>query len=191
MAGTEVGQRSSTAGGKGKRPLPESAFEAACRAPAEAVYDLLADLRNHLDWAGERQGETTRLLTMDAPPGPASVGTEFRTTGSDGKVARWADRSVVTEATRPSVFEFVTEGVRHGKPGRAPMEATTVHRYQIEATPDGCRLTYTGQITRDTGFPGIVRAPLIGGWLLGYAAKYMRKGFDGLIALAEERAGVA
>ncbi len=191
MAGTEVGQGSSTVGGKGKRPLPETAFEAACRAPAEAVYDLLADLRNHLDWAGERQGETTRLLTMDAPPGPASVGTEFRTTGSDGKVARWVDRSVVTEATRPSVFEFVTEGVRHGKPGRPPWEATAVHRYRIAATPDGCRVAYTGQVTRDSGFPGIFRAPVISGLVWRVSAKYMRRGFDGLIALAEERAGVA
>ena len=88
---------------------PVLRFEGTSSAPPEGVYELLADLRSHLDWAGQRQLETTRLLTMNAPSGPATVGTEFRTTGSDGKVARFSDRSVVTEATRPQVFEFVTE----------------------------------------------------------------------------------
>src|SRR5439155_21386733 len=97
-------------------------------APPEGVYELLADLRSHLDWAGQRQLETTRLLTMNAPSGPATVGTEFRTTGSDGKVARFSDRSVVTEATRPHVFEFVTESHREGKPEGRPWDLTLVHR---------------------------------------------------------------
>jgi hypothetical protein len=48
---------------------PVLRFEGSCRAPAEVVYDLLADLQSHLDWAGQRQGETTRLLTLAAPPG--------------------------------------------------------------------------------------------------------------------------
>jgi hypothetical protein len=99
---------------------PVLGFEGSCRAPAEVVYDLLADLQSHLDWAGQRQLETTtRLLTLTAPPGPAGVGVEFLSTGSDGKLARWSDRSVVTEATRPEVFEFVTDGRRRGKPGAA------------------------------------------------------------------------
>ena len=178
-----AGQRARSSG------LPPMRFEAQCRALAATVYDLLADLPGHLEFAGRRQGETTRLLTMDATPGPAEVGTEFRSTGSDGKVAVWHDRSVVTEATRPSAFEFVTEGVRHGKPGSTPMEATTVHRYEIATTGDGCRVTYHGEITRTAGFPGIVRAPLVGRLLVRMSAKYMRRGFDALIALAEERAG--
>ena len=95
---------------------PVLRFDGSCRAPAEVVYDLLADLQSHLDWAGQRQGETTRLLTLAAPPGPAGVGVEFLSTGSDGKVARWSDRSVVTEATRPEVFEFVTDGRRQESP---------------------------------------------------------------------------
>ncbi len=130
---------------------PVLRFEGACHAPAEAVYDLLADLPSHLDWAGQRQGETTRLLTMEAPPGPAGVGTEFSTTGSDGTVARWTDRSVVTEATRPEVFEFVTEGRRQGKPGKRPWLFTAVHRYSIAPGPEGCRVTYTEEMTRLTG----------------------------------------
>ena len=63
--------------GQGQRTTwhnPVIRFEASCRAPAEAVYDLLADLQSHLEWAGERQLETTRLLTMEAPQAPATVG---------------------------------------------------------------------------------------------------------------------
>ena len=80
------------AGNRTKWRNPVIQFEGSCRAPGETVYELLADLQSHLEWAGRRQLETTRLLTMEAPPGPAGVGTEFFTTGSDGKVARWSDR---------------------------------------------------------------------------------------------------
>ncbi|HKQ02003.1 MAG TPA: hypothetical protein VJ735_16895 [Actinomycetes bacterium] len=166
---------------------PVLRFEGSCRAPAEVVYDLLADLPSHLDWAGRRQRETTRLLTLTAPPAPAGVGAEFLSTGSDGKVARWSDRSVVTEATRPAVFEFVTDGRRQGKPGRRPWLATAVHRYVIEPEAGGCRVTYTEDLTRLDGAPWIMRAPGLSRIVFRVSAKYMRRGFDGLLALAEER----
>ncbi|HEY3208596.1 MAG TPA: hypothetical protein VGL18_02215 [Actinomycetota bacterium] len=168
---------------------PVLRFEESCRASADAVYDLLEDLQSHLEWAGQRQLETTRLLTLEAPAGPAGVGTEFFTTGSDGKVARWTDRSVVTEATRPEVFEFVTEGRREGKPGSRPWLSTAVHRYEIAADSSGCRVTYTEELTRLAGAPRILLAPGISRILFRISAKYMRRGFDGLLALAEERSG--
>jgi uncharacterized protein YndB with AHSA1/START domain len=169
---------------------PVLRFEGSCRAPAEQVYDLLADLQSHLEWAGRRQGETTRLLTMEAPAGSAEVGTEFFTTGSDGKVARWSDRSVVTEATRPEVFEFVTEGRREGKPGSKPWLATAVHRYEIGRDGKGCRVIYTEELTRLDGAPKIMVVRGISRIVYRISAKYMRRGFDALLALAEERAGV-
>src|SRR5919106_313993 len=165
---------------------PVLRFEGSCRAPAEVVYDLLADLQSHLEWAGQRQLETTRLLTLAAPPGPAGVGVEFHTTGSDGKLARWSDRSVVTEATRPEVFEFVTDGRRQGKPGSRPWLATAVHRYEIAREGGGCRVTYTEDLTRLAGAPGIFYAPGISRLIWKISAKYMRRGFDNLLALAEE-----
>ncbi len=191
MARTKEARMEGEARAEGDSGFPPLHFEATCRAPAAVVYDLLADLSAHMEWAGERQGQTTRLLTMDAPQGPAHVGTEFRTTGSDGKVAVWHDRSVVTEATQPSAFEFVTEGVRHRKPGSTPWEATTVHRYEITPTPDGCRVTYSGPMTRMVGFPAITRFRLVRRLMIRMAAKYMGRGFHALVALAEERAGVA
>ena len=168
---------------------PVLRFEGTSQAPAEAVYDLLADLHSHLEWAGRRQLETTRLLTMDAPQGPARVGTEFFTTGSDGKVARWSDRSVVTEATPAEVFEFVTEGRREGKPGSRPWLATAVHRYTIAPDPGGSRVVYTEDLTRLEGAPWIFTAPGISRLVFRISAKYMRRGFDALLSLAEERAG--
>jgi hypothetical protein len=187
MARTQMHQ----AGGRTAWRNPVIRFEGSCRAPGEAVWDLLAELPSHLEWAGKRQLETTRLLTMEAPPGSAGVGTEFFTTGSDGKVARWSDRSVVTETTRPEVFEFVTEGRRQGKEGRDPWLSTAVHRYEIAPRTGGCRVTYTEELTRFDGPPKILRFPGVSRIVFRISAKYMRRGFDGLLALAEERSGIA
>jgi hypothetical protein len=162
-------------------------FEAFSSAPAEVVYDILADLQSHMEWAGRRQHDTTRLLTLEAPSGPAGVGTEFFTNGSDGKVARWSDRSVVTEATRPRVFEFVTEGRRDGKPAKNPWLSTAVHRYEIIPETGGCRVTYTQDLTRLAGAPRILFAPGISRVVFWISAKYMRRGFESLLALAKER----
>lgn len=155
-------------------------------APAEVVYDLLSDLRSHVSWGGEQQGETTRLLTLDAPTGPAHVGTEFRSTGSDGASARWSDRSVVTEATRPEVFEFVTEGKRQGKQGTSPWLLTAVHRYELFPRSGGCRVTYTQDITRLEGAPWILTARGLNRLVFRVSAKFMRRGFDALLAMANE-----
>src|SRR6266540_4293933 len=79
------------------------------------------------------------------PGGPVRAGrggTEFFTTGSDGKVARWSDRSVVTEARRAEAFEFVTEGRRDRKPRSRPWLSTAVHRYEIAPEAGGCRVIY-------------------------------------------------
>jgi uncharacterized protein YndB with AHSA1/START domain len=173
-------------GGRTTWRNPVLRFEGVTPAPPAAVYDVLADLGTHLDWAGRRQGATTRLLTMEAPAGAAAVGVEFATTGSDGKTARWSDRSVVTEATRPRVFEFVTEGRRDGKPGSRSWLLTAVHRYTIAAEGSGSRVTYTEELTRLVGAPWILRSRWLSPLIFRVSAKYMRRGFDGLLALAEE-----
>lgn len=167
---------------------PVLRFEGRCAAPSEAVYELLANLHSHLEWAGRRQHETTRLLTLEAPPGRAKVGTEFFSTGSDGKVARWSDRSVVTEATPPKVFEFVTEGRREGRPGSRPWLSTAVHRYEIAREVGGCRVTYSQDLTRLAGAPRILFGPGISRVVFWISAKYMRRGFENLLVLAEEPA---
>jgi Polyketide cyclase / dehydrase and lipid transport len=173
-----------------RKPFQAIRFEGRSNAPAEAVYDLLANLQSHLEWAGAKQLETTRLLSMEAPAGPATVGTEFVTTGSDGKVARFADRSVITEAIRPAVFEFVTESLRQGKPGSRPWHLTMVHHYEIEPDSGGCRVIYTEEITRISGAPRAFAMPGIRRFIYRIASRYMRRGFDALIATAEEQTAV-
>jgi len=94
---------------------------------------------------------------------------------------------VVTEATRPEGFELVTDGRRRGKPGRPSWQCTAVHRYVIAPEADGCKVTYTEDLTRLDGAPWMLRTPGISRIVFRIGAKYMRRGFDGLLTLAEER----
>jgi hypothetical protein len=156
-------------------------------APAETVYGLLADLRTHPIWAGERQKRRTRLLTIDAPQGPASVGTEFHTTGAD-PMGSFSDRSVVTEALPARAFEFVTEAHLQTKRGEG-IDWTNVHRYELESTGDGCRIAYTIRITRISELSGmlaIFRIPGLRGLGLKASARVARRGVRNLARMAEE-----
>ncbi len=164
--------------------------EATGRATAEQVYDVLADVRSHLIWAGERQKKNVRLLTVEAPEGPAAVGTEFSTTGAD-PMGRFTDRSVVTEATRPSVFEFVTEAHLETKKGKVA-DWTNVHRYELTPSADGCRVAYTIRVTRISALPGMLglfNTPGLSGLARKASEGIARRGVRNLVALAEERAG--
>jgi hypothetical protein len=121
---------------------PTARLSRACAAPPAVIYDLLADLRSHLRWGGAEQSSDFRLLSLQAPDGPAEVGTVFSSTGTIPiSVKHWEDCSTVTVAVRPSTFEFVTEG-RVGSGSRA-MHARYVHRYEIAATNGGSLVAYT------------------------------------------------
>jgi hypothetical protein len=50
-------------------------------------------------------------------------------------------------------------------------------------------VTYTEDLTRLDGAPWMLRAPGVSRLVFRVSARYMRRGFDGLLALAEERAG--
>jgi hypothetical protein len=158
-------------------------------APAEVVWGVLADLRTHASWGGQRQKPKTRILTIDAPEGVATVGTEFATTGAD-PMGRFLDRSVVTEVIRPSVFEFVTEASLETKRGRRS-DWTVVHRYELEPAALGSRIAYTMRIARISELPGLLaifNVPWLSGLALQGSAGVARRGIRNLAALAEERA---
>lgn len=156
-------------------------------ASPEAIYDVLADLRTHLDWAGAQQRGGYRLLSLEAPVGPAATGTAFTTTGAIPMSSlRWVDRSAVTMAVRPSNFEFVTYATVPGR-DRA-MKATYTHRYEISAAAGGSKVRYTctqldalDPILR-LGLP-VVRTMM---WRLGIPFMASR-GFRNLLAIAERR----
>jgi len=163
--------------------------EARSSATPEAVYDVLADPRTHLIWAGERQGKKTRLTSVEAPDGPAVVGTEFTTTGAD-PMGTFGDTSVVTEASRPGVLEFVTEATLTTKKGVAS-NWTLVHRYEIAADGAGSRIAYTERVTRISDLPGmltIFNVRGLSGVLLRFSKRITRKSVRNLARLAEERA---
>jgi hypothetical protein len=166
--------------------------EAMSRATADAVYAVLADLSSHTVWAGERQGKRTRLLTIDAPAGPALVGTEFRSTGSD-PMGTFSDRSVVTEATPGKTFEFVTEARLTTKKGLAT-EWTNVERYELEPATGGCRVVCTSRVTRISELPGMLGAFNVRGLRalgLAVSAKVSRRSVRNLARMAEERSEIA
>lgn len=92
-----------------QRPLMfRTQTSATSKASPEAVYDVIADLRAHLVWSGERASDDSfKMLSLEAPEGPAMVGTTFSSSGSAGKDT-FHDRSVVTEASRPNRFRLMT-----------------------------------------------------------------------------------
>jgi hypothetical protein len=172
------------------RPL-EGRISEACRARAEAAYDLLADIQSHLEWGGTRRSKSSRLLSIDAPDGAAEVGTEFASTGEDS-IGRMSDRSVVTEAVPPQTLEFVTESLSRFKRGGNRVDWTLVHRYDVTPDPAGCRITYTLRATRATSLPGplaIFRIAALRSIALWMLMGRLRGGLRNLVRMAEERAG--
>src|SRR5260370_13191371 len=160
-----------------------------CSAPPDVVYDFLADLGTHTTWGGKQQTSDFRLLSLEAPAGPASVGTTFTSTGTIPMSSRrWEDRSKVTTAERPNTFEFVTTATARGS--QRSMEATYRHRYEIAATPGGSKVSYTmTQLTMSNpllrlGLPVVKTLT----WRLGIPLM-AGPGFRAIVASAEQRAG--
>jgi polyketide cyclase/dehydrase/lipid transport protein len=154
-------------------------------APPEAVSDTIADLRNHLEWSGERaSGEKFKLLSLEAPGGPAAVGTTFESSGA-AENGTFHDRSVVTEASRPRSFVIETDARLERRRGRT-WEVHFVHRYDIEPEGDGSRIVYTETAERANYVPYWLH-PLIRPIFRPYVNRADRKQLSNLARLAEER----
>lgn len=146
---------------------------------------MISDLLAHLEWSGERAGDDTfKLLSMQAPPGPAIVGTTFTSSGANYN-GTFHDRSVVTEASRPSVFVSETDARLDRKRGKT-WHVHFEHRYDIVPDGPGSRITYTETIERANYVPY-----WLGAWarpiftpLVNHADK---KQLGNLAGLAEER----
>jgi hypothetical protein len=158
-----------------------------CGAPVEIVYDLLADLQTHAEWGGRRQkSKKYRLTSIEAPPGPAGVGTEFTSTGV-GPGGRFIDSSVVTEATQPAVFEFVTEAGQQPRRGEI-REWTCVHRYEITPGDAGCQIAYSILVIRLSPAPWWTRSRATKSLIRKISGSFVRGGLRALARMAEERA---
>jgi hypothetical protein len=169
-----------------QRPLMfATQTSATSNASPETVYDLIADLRAHLEWSGERaSNDQFKLLSLEAPEGPAAVGTTFSSSGSAGKDT-FHDRSVVTEASRPNVFVIETDARLERKRAET-WEAHFSHRYDVQPQESGTRIVYTDTVERVNYLPY---------WLKPWARPIFRilvnradvKQLRNLARLAEER----
>jgi hypothetical protein len=156
-------------------------------APPQTVYDTTADLRNHLDWSGERaSSQTFKLLSIEAPEGPAAVGTVFTSSGAADN-GTFHDRSEVMVATAPTAFVIETDAHLDRKRGK-PWDAHFSHRYDIAPEVEGSRITYTETIERVNYVPywlqPVVRSPF-----KVYVNRADRRQLANLARLAEERSG--
>lgn len=163
-------------------------FEGRTNASPETVYELLENLGDHLEWAGRRQWWNFRLLALDAPLGPAGVGTEFTSVGRIPFIGtRWDNRNVVTAADRPRVFEITTEG-RIPWPGGAAGEGTFINRYEISAADDRTSVLYTMRQLRFRNPPWGMRYPVLREVTYRFWIPiWSRRGLSQLLRMAEER----
>jgi hypothetical protein len=164
----------------------------ACDAPPEAVYDVLSDLNTHIEWGGSwHPSRTQRLQSMEAPEGPATVGVEFWSVGSTN-AGSWHDRSTVTAATRPSLFEFMTNGRLRDREDLDRMFLEAIHRYEIVAEREGSRVTYFLSATLSLQAPPGDMHPRLPAVIFGLIVPaVIERGTKNLVTMAEQRAGVA
>ena len=121
-------------------------------APPDVVHRVIADLRNHLVWSGDRAADPTfKMTSLEAPDGTATVGTTFSSTGANFN-GTFRDRSVVTEVTPPSAFVIETDARLERRRGRT-WEVHFEHRYDIEPEGAGSKITYTETITQANYVP--------------------------------------
>ena len=154
-------------------------------APPQIVYGTISDLRNHLDWSGERaSSQTFKLLSIEAPAGPASVGTAFTSSGAADN-GTFHDRSEVTVATPPSSFVIETDAHLDRKRGK-PWDAHFIHRYDVAPEGEGSRITYTETIERVNYVPYWLQLGVRSIFRV-YVNRADRKQLANLARLAEER----
>lgn len=164
-------------------------FEASVTTSADPqwAYDVLSDLPGHLDWAGRRSTQKKfRLLELDAPDAPATVGTRFTSTGANNN-GTFHDSSVVTAATAPRLFEFETHSRLdrvHGK----EWHVTFTHRYEVQPLPAGARISYTG-IARNGSYVPWWLKPGVRPLTRAMVRTMIEKQMQNIARLAEERAG--
>lgn len=159
-------------------------------APAHIVFDVLANLPGHLQWGG---AEASTLLSMEAPGGQATAGTEFTSTAEDG-ICRMQDSSVVTEAVRPLSFERVSESALTSKRSGTKADWLLVHRYDIEMDGSQSDVIYRCRLVRANGLPGPLATfgiPVLRSLASLEWARASRAGLRRLIAAAETMATAA
>ncbi|MEX0755038.1 MAG: SRPBCC family protein [Actinomycetota bacterium] len=166
--------------------IPDAVARISTKVSTERIYGALADIRRHGVWGGSMHKGKFGLSSVQAPVGAASVGTEFDSTGND-LGGTFTDHSVVTEAARPHLFEFVTEGHLTPKKGaKWEGDTTIIHRYEIAEDGDGRTLSYRGHVARWTNPPWMLTLGLVRPLMRVMINKGARKTLRNLVASADQ-----
>jgi hypothetical protein len=161
-------------------------FEATVPAAAGVgtTFDVLRDLPAHLEWAGKRSTmKHFRLLELDAPAEPATVGTRFTSTGANDN-GTFHDEGVVTAAA-PGRFAFEVSSRLDRKHGRE-WRAHFTHDYRIEPDGAGTRIVYACVVHDGNYVPYWLR-PGVRQLTRAMVNRMITKQLGNLAALAEER----
>jgi hypothetical protein len=127
--------------------LTTDSQETVIGAPAERVYDLIADITRMGEWSNE----CARVEWLDGATAPAP-GARFlghNRTGPAG-IIKWSRRGRVLTAERGREFAFATE--EGGKEG-------VVWRYRFESVDGGTRVTESYTVSRIPTWARIVDVP--------------------------------
>jgi hypothetical protein len=112
-------------------------------APADKVWQLVADMPRMGEWSPENQGGSW----VKGSSGPA-LGAVFKGNNKNG-IRRWSSLCTVVACEPGKVFEFaVTAG---------PLEVAN-WRYEFEPTEAGCRVTESWRDNRKAWFAFVARA---------------------------------
>jgi hypothetical protein len=109
----------------------------------DTLFDLLADPQGCLTWHAHPNGLV--ISSIEAPPGLALAGTEFRMRGQMGRFPL-SSRAIVTRSERPQMYETDWEIVFDHP--RLP-SALGTERYVIEGNETGSVVRYESEVSRD------------------------------------------
>ena len=114
--------------------LDRDSAEIVVAAPAEVVYDLVADVTR----TPELSPEVVSVRWLDGATGPAA-GARFEAVNASGSGRRWKNRPVVRVADRGREFTFErTE----------PFAGSIVWRYRFEPVDGGTRVVESYEVER-------------------------------------------
>lgn len=119
-------------------------------APAEKVYGMVSDLPRMGEWSPEAVGGKWKGGATEAAPG-----VKFAGKNKNGK-KKWAAGVVIDEAQSPSKLQFTVKA--------GPLTGAR-WRYDIEPTPNGCKVTETWIDTRS----GPLKSDFVGKLVTGVA----------------------
>jgi uncharacterized protein YndB with AHSA1/START domain len=191
MATTTTDGRGSMTQELASRPAIRG-FEASVDSSAspDAIFALLVDPAAHFEWGGRRYGgKGEYLVALDAPPGPAAVGTTWASEGHAHE-GTYHDRSTVTIVEPPKRFEFVTEAAfqRGTSTTRYPIR----HSYTIAPTASGARIThreeFLGRATGGSWLGRLMMSSALAPIAATMGRSLLKGGLDNLARMAEEGA---